>query len=50
LKTAIDGTLLTAPNFIDSGLHIVVDPSLGHTAKHTEGVIVRIKQHLVSLG
>lgn len=50
LKSAVNGALLTAANFIDGRFHVDVNSALRYAAKHTEGVVVCIEQHLMSLG
>jgi len=45
----IDVALLASSDPVDRRLHVVVDAAPGNAAKHTESVIVRVKQHLVRL-
>src|SRR3546814_9664976 len=41
--------LLAAPDLVDGGAHIVVNPPARHAAQHAKGVIMGVEQHLVGL-
>ena len=48
-EARVDLALLSAPDLVDGGSHIVVDAPPRHAAEHAEGVIMRVEQHLVGL-
>jgi hypothetical protein len=48
-ETGVDPTLLSAPDLVDGGSHVVVDAAPRHASQHTEGMVVGVEQHLVGL-
>ena len=48
-EARVDLPLLAAPDSVDGGAHVVVNPAFGNAAEHAEGVIMRVEQHLVGL-
>ena len=48
-KRALTCALLSAPDLVDGGAHVVVDPAPRHAAQHAEGVVVGVEQHLMRL-
>ena len=48
-EARVDLALLAAPDLVDGGAHVVVDPAPRHAAQHAEGVVVGVEQHLMRL-
>src|SRR3546814_15426321 len=48
-EASVDVALLAAPDLVDGGAHIVVNPPARHAAQHAKGVIMGVEQHLVGL-
>ena len=49
VKSGIDGAFLAAPDFVDGGLHVVVDAAPGDATESGKGAGMRIKEHFVAL-
>src|SRR4051812_36947781 len=49
LKTKIDAAFFAATNLVHGGAHVIVNPASRHATEHPEGVIMRVKQHLMRL-
>src|SRR6185312_12560710 len=49
LKAEIDAPLFAAANLVHGGTHVVIDPASWHAAEDPEGVMMRVKQHLMRL-
>ena len=49
LEPRVDVTLLATPDAINRSLHIVIDAAPRDSAEHTEGMPMRIEQHLMRL-
>lgn len=45
----VDVTLLAASHLVYCGPHVVVDATGGHATECSEGMVVRVEQHLVCL-
>jgi hypothetical protein len=48
-EARVDLALLTPPDFVHGGAHIVVNAAPRHAAQHTKGVVVGVEQHLMGL-
>src|SRR5690606_28013929 len=49
LKADIDVTLFASTDLVDGCAHIIIDAASWNATKHTEGMIMGIKQHLMGL-
>ncbi len=49
LKAGIDVTLLASTYLVDGCAHILIDTAPWNATKHTEGMVMGIKQHLMGL-
>src|ERR1700749_3063169 len=49
LKAELDAAVFAAANLVHGGTHIVIDPASRHAAEDPEGMMMRVKQHLIRL-